>query len=274
VPLDHQQEVMFLTFFVYRTDGSPYWVTATLQKVGVAGLATFPQTFTGDVYETHGPYFGMPFDPTAVTNRKVGTATFTATTPSAATLQYSIDGTNVTKNIERQTLRLINFTGIFLGGTVTTFLNCINPANNNQTSSDAGLLTIIHSGTSFRILAQGQSTTCTFNGTYSQRGRLGYVTGGTYSCGDGTVGTFTMGTLEWTVFGMSGNVAGQNQFCQFNGYFGGITNGHVPNNLLKLRSDQTDSVSVDLHQRRLDADGVPFSFDHNCGRLRRRSPEK
>jgi hypothetical protein len=40
--------------------------------------------------------------------------------------------------------------------------------------------------------------------------------------------------------------------------------------LLKLRSDQTDSVSVDLHQRRLDADGVPFSFDHTCGRLRGR----
>ncbi len=42
--------------------------------------------------------------------------------------------------------------------------------------------------------------------------------------------------------------------------------------LLKLSSDQTDSVSVDLHQRQLDADGVPFSFNHNCGRLR--SPEK
>ena|ERR1700676_1066579 len=42
--------------------------------------------------------------------------------------------------------------------------------------------------------------------------------------------------------------------------------------LLKLRSDQTDSVSVDLHQSRLDADGVPFSFDHTCSRLR--SPEK
>ena len=40
----------------------------------------------------------------------------------------------------------------------------------------------------------------------------------------------------------------------------------------KLRSDQTDSVSIDLHQRRLDADGVPFSFDHACGPLR--SPKR
>jgi hypothetical protein len=42
--------------------------------------------------------------------------------------------------------------------------------------------------------------------------------------------------------------------------------------VLKLHSDQTDSVSVDLHQRRLNAAGVPFSFDNTCGRLR--SPER
>ena len=80
--VDHQQDVMFLTFFVYRADGSPYWVTATLQKVGFSGLATSPQVFTGDLYETHGPSFGVPFNPAAVTNRKVGTATFTATSVS------------------------------------------------------------------------------------------------------------------------------------------------------------------------------------------------
>ena len=37
--------------------------------------------------------------------------------------------------------------------------------------------------------------------------------------------------------------------------------------MLKPRSDQTDSVSIDLHQRRLDADKVPFSFEHGCGRF-------
>ena len=226
VTVDHQQEVMFLTFFVYRADTSPYWVTATLQKVGITGLATSPQVFTGDVFETRGPTFSAPFNPAAVTNRKVGTATFTASSGTSATLQYSVDGTSVTKTIERQTLRNLNFTGLFLGGTVYTFFNCINPANNNLTFSDSGLLTIIHSGASFRIVAQGQST-CTFNGTYSQRGRLGNVSGGTYSCADGTAGTFTMGTLEWTTFGMSGAANGQNQFCQFSAYFGGITNGHV-----------------------------------------------
>jgi hypothetical protein len=113
VTVDHQQDVMFLIFFVYRSDGSPYWVTATLQKVGIAGLATLPQVFAGDLYETHGPPFNVPFNTAPVTNRKVGTATFTATTGNAASLQYSIDDANGTKNIEHQTLRNVNFTGGF-----------------------------------------------------------------------------------------------------------------------------------------------------------------
>src|SRR5438105_8437648 len=40
--------------------------------------------------------------------------------------------------------------------------------------------------------------------------------------------------------------------------------------LLKLRSDQTNSVSVDLHQQRLSGDGRVLSFGHTCGRLRSR----
>ena len=32
VTIDHQQNFMFLTFFIYRADGSPYWVTALLQQ--------------------------------------------------------------------------------------------------------------------------------------------------------------------------------------------------------------------------------------------------
>ncbi len=40
--------------------------------------------------------------------------------------------------------------------------------------------------------------------------------------------------------------------------------------MLKLRSDQTDSVSVDLHQQRLNGDERLLSFGHTCGRLRGR----
>ena len=38
----------------------------------------------------------------------------------------------------------------------------------------------------------------------------------------------------------------------------------VGHNVLKLRSEQTDNASVGLHQRQLDADGVPFFVNHNA----------
>jgi len=169
----------------------------------------------------------VPFNAAAVTARKVGTATFTATTVNSATLQYSVDGINVTKSIQRQTLRNVNFTGLYLGGTIYTFFGCLNPANNNVVIQDSGFLNITHSRASIHIAAQGQLSNCTFNGTYSQTGRLGNVSNGTYSCTDGTVGTFSMNALEWTLMGMSGLVSAQNQACQFSGYFGGITNAHL-----------------------------------------------
>ena len=38
--------------------------------------------------------------------------------------------------------------------------------------------------------------------------------------------------------------------------------------VLKLCSDQTDSVSVDLRQQRSNGEGRLLSFIHSCGRLR------
>jgi hypothetical protein len=42
--------------------------------------------------------------------------------------------------------------------------------------------------------------------------------------------------------------------------------------MVKLRSDQSDSVSVDLHHRQLNGDGrlLSFGHSHTCARLRRR----
>ena len=51
VTVDHQQDVMFLTSFIYRRDGSPYWVTSVLSHPVDPSRPFF---FSGDVYETHG----------------------------------------------------------------------------------------------------------------------------------------------------------------------------------------------------------------------------
>lgn len=227
VTVDHQQNYMFLTFFVYRADGSPYWVTANLTKVGQSGLATFPQVFEGPVYETNGPWLGGPFNPAAVTRQTVGVATFTANSSFAAIVQYGVNGVTVTKSIQRQTLVDVNYSGQYVGGTYYMTGNCANPANNNVAYQNSGLLTINHSGTSFQVSVQGQTTSCDFDGSYSQQGSIGSASG-TYSCADGSIGTFAMPFVQWTAFGMTAALTGQNQqACQFNGYLGGISGDHV-----------------------------------------------
>jgi hypothetical protein len=62
---------------------------------------------------------------------------------------------------------------------------------------------------------------CTFTGTYSQTGKLGEVQG-TYSCTDTSHGTFDAIEMTPTVNGFTARISGQNQFCNWSGYFGGI----------------------------------------------------
>jgi len=225
----HQQTFIFATFFIYK-DGAPYWVTAHLEKVGTSGLAASPQVFTGPVYETQGTPFGTPWNPNSSGQTQVGTATFSSTGSNTATLQYSINGVNVTKNIQRQTLRYINYSAQYGGGTVYQFSQCVGSAssNNGATVSDTGLLTIAQTnqGQTFHMDAVGQVNNCSFNGTYTQRGSLGRVDGN-YSCLNGEVGTFTMFAMQWTLYGMSAGITGQNQFCHFDGFLGGITGLHI-----------------------------------------------
>ena len=226
VTIDHQQNVMFLTFFVYGADRSPHWVTAVLTKVGTNGLLAPPQVFAGNVYEDHGPWFGGPFDSATVVEATVGTATFTAPTALGATLRYSINGVEVTKNIQRETLSLVNYSSSYGGGTAYTLSNCQNPAQNGTVITDTGTLNIIQSGAAFQMTTAAQRANCAFTGTYSQQGLIGKVDG-TFECTDTTRGSFRMFFMQWTLFGMSAGIQLQSQFCSAEGFLGGITGNHT-----------------------------------------------
>ena len=211
---------MFLTFFIQRADTSPYWVTATLNRISTNTLLNPPHVFTGDVFETKGPAFGGAFNPALVTNRKVGTATFTANDINSATLQYSIDGVNVLKSLQRQTLRFIDYSGRYFGGSDWVLSNCSSAANNNQEIVAPAGITITQTGTTFGMTAQMANGSCTYNGTYDQAGLVGQVNGN-FTCSDGTAGTFTLGGLQWSTFGFNALITGQNQSCSFFGVMGG-----------------------------------------------------
>lgn len=226
VTVDHQETVMFLTFFIHRADGSPYWVTAQLSRTTPGTHFTIPVAYAGDVYETRGTYFGVPFNPAQTFTRKVGTATFNTPNGSDATLTYSVDGVATQRSIERQTLRHINYRGNYLGGVSYETYNCTSSSLNGRVISDAGTLTVSHFGTALSIIASGQTGTCTFSGQYSQRGVLGFTTGD-FTCTDGTRGSFLLSGMQWTITGMSAILVGRSQYCDFGGVIGGITAAHT-----------------------------------------------
>lgn len=113
VSITEQGKVIVLAFLVYGADRSPHWFEAAAYP-GSPPETGYP-VWTGDVYESTGPFYGGPFNPATVTTRKVGTVTFSPASPGTATLKYSIDGVVVTKPIERQTFQPIRLTGTYNG---------------------------------------------------------------------------------------------------------------------------------------------------------------
>lgn len=217
VNIDHQNQRMYLTFYIYRADGSPYWVTALLTYVAGSQF-----TFTGDLYENpNGPWFGGPFTPLP-TGRKAGAATFTSADGLTAKLDYNVNGVPVSKSIERVFLQNLDFSGVYDGTTNYVTDSCTPSTLNGQVAKDNGKVTITQLAPAIKIVVQGSSSTCTLNGTYAQTGLVGTATGD-YTCTDGTFGTFRFDYMQRTILGMTAQISGKNQQCSFEGGIGVLT---------------------------------------------------
>jgi hypothetical protein len=208
-----QNNVAFMTFFIYDQNQNPVWYTAQ--------LSTQPgnSVWSGPLYATKGPYFGAPYTPYMI--RQAGTATFNITALNAATLTYSVDGVVVVKNVQRQTWTNENYTGSYVGGYSLRYSSC-NPASGNGISEVAEVLNVNQVGTAMTIASATAGVNCTYTGTYSQTGKLGSVQGN-YTCTDGTQGTFTFFEMTPTISGFMARAVGQSQSCQWAGYIGGIS---------------------------------------------------
>jgi hypothetical protein len=201
--LIHQQEVIFMTLFVYGPDNRVRWYVAdALRSQGGANLFTF----SGPLYEASGPYFGGAFNPAAVAVRQVGTATLNLQV-ELGTLNYTVDGATVTKSIQRQTFRNNNLSGSYIGGVTGTASGC----TDSGTFEGSAVFSVTHSGSAVTLVATLAGGSCTYSGTYNQVGRMGRITG-TLACTNGSQATFTAIEVE----------AGyQGFFTRFNANYGG-----------------------------------------------------
>jgi hypothetical protein len=225
-----QSNTMFATLFVYGANNAAQWFVAPDIEPSPAGSQT---VFTGQLFLTTGPFFGATtFDPNSVGKLVVGTITFTFDSATTGTLTYTVNGAPVTKRIQRQTWRNNVITGNYLGGLTATGTNC-HGTSNGQPVTDGPILifqTLVvtqPSGSAsldvkFNAFPSGQAAECTFTGPYTQSGKLGSITG-TWSCTvTGNAGAFTLSSIEANTNGFTGKFHGTDQFCTYDGQFGGV----------------------------------------------------
>jgi hypothetical protein len=214
----HEVDTLFVSLFIYGPTNQPVWYFAS----GATQVGT-SSNFTGTLYQTTGPYFGAGSFPGLTSLVSVGTLTFTASGPNAATLTYSVNGVTVTKAITRNTFRTENIAGTYIGGSMGTWSNCGNTRNGYVEA--AANYTVSHDGTSVQIREEGSNFQCNYTGAYTQTGRYGVIAGGGL-CTDGINQTFTATEVAVSrdALTMKLNV---NQIggCSFAGRLGGMRRG-------------------------------------------------
>jgi len=97
--ITHQGNILFITWFTYDLDGTPLWLSATVQQ-------TAPMTYSGALNRTFGPAFNAtPWNPAFVTVSSVGSATLTFADGNHATFAYTVNGVSQSKQITREVFR-------------------------------------------------------------------------------------------------------------------------------------------------------------------------
>jgi hypothetical protein len=201
-----QADILFIDLFVYGADNKPTWFTAAAayQTNSPSGHVVF----TGDLYQTNGPYYGGSFNSSAVTYAKVGTLTFDADTTNTAKLTYTVGGTPVVKNVTRQTWRYENLTGNYYGGWVNDQVSCT-PASDNGHYESFGTIQITHNtdnSLTMHLVAPATEDDLLLAGTYSQSGHMGQIAA---TMKDLTVeGSVTFFEIERTISGFTGRFVG------------------------------------------------------------------
>lgn len=215
VNLTHQQELLFATLFVYGTNGQTKWYVASDMRSNGQNY-----TFTGPLYETNGPYFGAGlFNPTQVGVRQVGTAIFTLDTVTTGRFVYTVDGVQVAKNVQRQTLRLQNMSGeyggLVIGSRSGTGCGVTQTAVSN-------VINITHPGSNITINAPANNLpACTYTGTYEQFGRMGQINA-SVSCTGVNVGSALIYEIEAGVDGFFALYIAQFGGCREEGKMIGV----------------------------------------------------
>lgn len=188
----HQGDTLFGTLFVYASDGQPKWFVAS-------NLSGGPTTYSGALHECAGPYFGGPFSAGPVACREVGPMRFELG-ESSATVDYTVDGVRVAKQVRRFTFRRATASGAYRGSMIQPAAAGAAVAGRHDWT-----LRIQDNGSAVTMDVSSDSGQCDYTGTASHDGQLEIVSG-TYRCGTRT-GAWSM-RVDPTSEGLMGSFTG------------------------------------------------------------------
>ena len=219
VSILQQSNVIFVDLFAYGGDGVPVWYTASASTQGPNDQGHV--VFSGDLFATHGPSSALPFDPSQVVYRKVGTLTFDAEGVDSANLVYQVDGVAVNRKVIRQSWKAEDFSGSYYGAFIYDYMALHAPCPDVH-AEEVGPIKVAQSGDgTIALTIQSAQHNCTFSGALTQAGRMG-SSQGTFACSDSLNGTYTAFEMQKNGNGITGRFAGESRFCSFTGRFGGV----------------------------------------------------
>jgi hypothetical protein len=191
IGITQQNDIIFATIYTYDVNGNQIWYVAS-------NCAISADACTGKLYAvTGGSELTIPWDAGAINDAvEVGTLTITFTTDSTASMEFVINGASGSKDIQRQIWKFWSadtegLTGTFAGHTYGIGKDGSEPSTYTQSLSGGDL----------SMKRSSETDSCTYTGTYSMAGRT-LISSGTYSCSDGSEGSYTATNIRITDEGL------------------------------------------------------------------------
>jgi hypothetical protein len=209
VNIVQQLETAFVTLFVYGPDGKPTWYVAPDAHV-IAYAGALP-LFVGTLYRTRGPWHGGPFDPVQVDAVAVGTLSLEVRAKNRIRVEYSAEGSSITKDVVRQTwaepLHAVNFFGAFR----LRQSGAANGPNIGTLEYSGDIFLHLDAGVAFMRVDDLFGRRCEYRGTHEQAGKIATLAGN-FACSAGrggfaaSAGTFTLTDFEVSDHGITGRL--------------------------------------------------------------------